>query len=64
MNMTYDELNRVAKFLEECGEECLKEALNQDIPGDDRSQWVSDSISYKRAAKKLRDMALSQTQGT
>ena len=59
VQVTYDEVHRVATLLEEFAADAKQEMSNVSLPASDRIQWVSDLLSYKLAARRLREVVLS-----
>ena len=60
-NLSYGELQRVAKLLDQFAAECLKEALNEDLPIEDRTRWLMEALSYETSADRLRKVQLTDT---
>jgi len=58
--VTYDELERVAALLDEFAGDSFGEGANEDLAIDDRSRWLSEAISYKTAAERLRKVQLTK----
>jgi len=60
MTVTHDELERVAALLEKFAAESHEEAVNLDLPIDERRMWSFEAIAYETAAARLRKVALTK----